>query len=126
MSPYMQCSNSTTLCDVFQPQDGTEAFLPYLSHIIGQPASGTAPGSGILGCLAHKDWAVRKAAGDTLKTAVIVLGPQIEPEGVWDVDSPASLTGRCLQGLEGAKFDKVSFMAGKLKVSSSSWFARLP
>lgn len=95
-------------------QDGTEAFLPYLHHLIGQPpstgsggSSGAGARSGMLGCLFSKDWAVRRAAADALTAAALLLGPELEPEGAWSMGDQASLTGRCLLALEGARFDKV-------------------
>lgn len=87
------------------------AFLPYLQHFLGQspaPNSSSGGGSGILGCLYSKDWAVRRAAADALSATALLLGPGMEPEGAWGVGDPASLTGRCLAALENARFDKVS------------------
>jgi hypothetical protein len=106
--------------------------MPYLGHLIGHPSSnrpefsgvsstGTAAGiglssghgsshsSGLLGCLSSKDWAVRRAAADALKACVLLLGPALEPEGCWSLGDPGSLTHRCLDALEGGRFDKVCY-----------------
>jgi hypothetical protein len=110
-------------------QHGPSAFLPYLSHLVGQPAATPggstssncstgngppAPGSGLLGCLARQDWTVRRAAADALSAAALLLGPELEPEGAWAPGDPASLTWRCLAVLEDARFDKVRRLAAGL------------
>jgi hypothetical protein len=101
--------------------------MPYLSHLIGQAAacksaggsdssSGggaaaarvAAGGSGILGCLASKDHAVRRAAADAVRAAVVLLGPGLEPDGCWGLGDAGSLTGRCMGALDACRFDKVS------------------
>ena len=87
-------------------QTGSSAFLPYIHHLVGQ-SSPHGPPSGVLGCLSSKDWAVRRAAGDTLRAMSVLLGPHMEPEGHCDVTDPATVTGKCLQALESARFDKV-------------------
>uniref|UniRef100_A0A383W6D0 TOG domain-containing protein n=1 Tax=Tetradesmus obliquus TaxID=3088 RepID=A0A383W6D0_TETOB len=101
---------------------GASAFLPYLNHLVGQPSSrrsssgydaassqAASSGSGIIGCLAAKDWAVRRAAADALRAAVLLLGPAMEPDGRWQLGDPSSLTHRCLSALDAqsCKFDKV-------------------
>ncbi|WIA12977.1 hypothetical protein OEZ85_006589 [Tetradesmus obliquus] len=101
---------------------GAGAFLPYLNHLVGQPSSrrsssgydaassqAASSGSGIIGCLAAKDWAVRRAAADALRAAVLLLGPAMEPDGRWQLGDPSSLTHRCLSALDAqsCKFDKV-------------------
>jgi hypothetical protein len=75
--------------------------------VVGQPASATSSGSGFLGCLSHKDWAVRRAAADALRVAALVLGPALEPEGCFERLEPRSTTGRTCRALEACKFDKV-------------------
>eukprot|EP00775_Hariotina_reticulata_P011340 gene11340-11489_t len=85
------------------------------AELSGASSTGTAVGfapsagngSGILGCLGSKDWAVRRAAADTLKASVVLLGPALEPEGCWSLGNPGSLTHRCLDALESGRFDKV-------------------
>jgi hypothetical protein len=109
-------------CVTASLQTGASAFLPYLNHLVGQ-ASGrrsssgyetassqaASSGSGIIGCLTAKDWAVRRAAADALRTCVLLLGPAMEPEGRWMLGDPSSLTHRCLSALDAhsCKFDKV-------------------
>lgn len=121
---------------LYYKQHGASAFLPYINHLVGQPAAqrrssqqepsgpssgggSTASGStisvsstplsasGILGCLSSKDWAVRRAAADAVRAAVLLLGPELEPEGCWGLGDPGSVTGRCLNALEECRFDKV-------------------
>lgn len=99
-------------------QSGPSAFLPYLKHLIGQPAlrrtsttgpetSAGAKESGLLGCLCSSDWAVRRAAADAIRAAVLVLGPRMEPHGCWQLGDAGSLTHKCLAELEERRFDKV-------------------
>jgi hypothetical protein len=88
-------------------QSGPSAFTPYTSHLIGQPPSGGSGGSGMLGCLAHKEWTVRRAAADALKAAAALLGPELEPDGCFDRCEPRSVCGRAVKALEACKFDKV-------------------
>jgi hypothetical protein len=103
-------------------QAGASAFLPYLNHLVGQASSrrsssgydsgsgqAASSGSGIIGCLAAKDWAVRRAAADAIRAAVLLLGPALEPEGRWQLGDPSSLTQRCMSALDSqsCKFDKV-------------------
>lgn len=122
-------------------QHGVAAFLPYLNHLIGQPhqrrtsahsaqdAAGPSSGggsttsstittgakpfsaSGILGCLSSQDWAVRRAAADAIRALVLLLGPELEPEGCWGLGDPGSVTGRCMNALEDCRFDKVRLVA---------------
>lgn len=103
-------------------QSGPSAFMPYLKHVIGQAAprrsssssnpdaAATAPKEGgFLGCLSNSsDWAVRRAAADAIRAAVLLLGPQMEPHGCWQLGDPGSLTHKCLSELEDRKFDKVN------------------
>lgn len=100
-------------------QSGPSAFTPYTSHLIGQPASGSSSGSGMLGCLAHKEWTVRRAAADALKVAAALLGPHLEPDGCWDRSEPRSVCGRACKALEACKFDKVGEEGGVLLLYSS-------
>jgi hypothetical protein len=106
---------------VVPPQSGPSAFEPYLSHLLGQPvrrlsavsgenvpgSSPSSSGSGVLGCLGSKDWAVRRAAADAVRAAVLLLGPRLEPAGCWGLGDPGSLTQRCLGALDACRFDKV-------------------
>ncbi|WIA33121.1 hypothetical protein OEZ86_006273 [Tetradesmus obliquus] len=117
---------ASTYADTHAPvgllKAGASAFLPYLNHLVGQPSSrrsssgydaassqAASSGSGIIGCLAAKDWAVRRAAADALRAAVLLLGPAMEPDGRWQLGDPSSLTHRCLSALDAqsCKFDKV-------------------
>jgi len=96
---------------------GASAFVPYLQHLIGQPAAASSSGGGggvrdaggssILGCLSKQDWAVRRSAADAISATALLLGPEMEPEGAWSPGDPNSVTGRCLAALEPVRFDKV-------------------
>lgn len=120
-------------------QHGTSAFLPYINHLVGQPAQGRSSAhsdavgpssgggsnassnitlsgkpfsaSGILGCLSSQDWAVRRAAADAVRAVVLLVGPELEPEDCWGLGDPGSVTGRCLNALEDCRFDKVGVRA---------------
>jgi hypothetical protein len=103
---HMILSESLNFTVTDPMQAGSSAFLPYIHHLVGQ-SSPHGPPSGVLGCLSSKDWAVRRAAGDTLRAMTLLIGPLLEPEGHCDVTDPATITGKCLQTLESARFDKV-------------------
>jgi hypothetical protein len=96
--------------------------MPYLHLLVGQAggagggggtpqaaAPGTAPCSGILGCLSRPDWATRRAAADALTALALVLGPRFEAEAAPD---GGSLLARSVDALEAARFDKARGQAG--------------
>lgn len=115
-------------------QAGASSFVPLLNHLVGQPStrfssSGydsaaantqSSSGSGLIGCLASKDWAVRRAAADAIRATVLLLGPAMEPDGCWMLGDPGSLTYKCLNALEsqGCKFDKVCLICCSSSSSS--------
>jgi hypothetical protein len=55
-------------------QEGSSSWLPFLGKLIGQAPGGASAGGSFLGCLAHKEWAVRKAAADALRTGGCMAG----------------------------------------------------
>ncbi|GMH34357.1 hypothetical protein BSKO_02191 [Bryopsis sp. KO-2023] len=77
-------------------------FKPYLGHFIGQPSVGASNGTGILGLLSSKDWPVRKAAAEAVKTAAVLYGPQFS-----DPKTGKSLIKKSKDALGSTRFDKV-------------------
>jgi hypothetical protein len=57
--------------------------------------------------LASKDWTVRRAAVDVLRSSALLFGPELESDKVWDSGDTRCLTARCLRCLEQNRFDKV-------------------
>lgn len=60
-------------------------------------------GSGCLGCLTHKDWAVRKSAAETLLALARMLGPGVEA----GAGAERKRVARCLVYLRDVRHDRV-------------------
>ncbi len=51
---------------------------------------------------------MRRSCADLLRTATLLYGPVLEPEGCWDMGDTRCLTARCVRALDQfCKFDKV-------------------
>lgn len=117
-------------------QSSISTFAPLLPALLGQPAPGpgstatgasgpSSSGSGVLGALSSKDWFARKAAADLVRAAVMLYGPLLEPDGVWQAGDVRCLSARCIRALDQwCRFDKVRGRQGGKKWAYAAYVAR--
>jgi hypothetical protein len=60
---------------------------------------------------------VRRAAADAIRAVVLLVGPELEPEGCWGLGEPGSVTGRCMNALEECRFDKVRSLGDRIALT---------
>eukprot|EP00803_Ostreobium_quekettii_P011255 evm.model.scf_2464.2 EVM.evm.TU.scf_2464.2 scf_2464:14595-23270(-) len=86
-------------------KNSTPSFKPYMNHIMGNPASTSTSGNGLLSFLSSTEWPLRKACADALKSVVVVLGPEVdEQRGGMEGQK---LSSRIRKALNQYRFDKV-------------------